>query len=124
MKKKFGIFILNKRLEHNYTLREFSRMIGISPEYLSKIENGLRSAPNEDVLNKISNKLVLDVEEKEQLYDLAAQSKPNLSLASDLIEYIQENEMLHKVLRIANRYKLSNKEWKEIFNYIKIFINK
>ncbi|MBQ9314011.1 MAG: helix-turn-helix transcriptional regulator [Clostridia bacterium] len=121
MKKEFGIFILNKRLEHNYTLREFSRMIGISPEYLSKIENGLRSAPNEDVLNKISNKLVLDVEEKEQLYDLAAQSKPNLSLASDLIEYIQENEMLHKVLRITKRYKLSNKEWKEIFNYIKNF---
>lgn len=121
MKKEFGIFILNKRLEHNYTLREFSRMIGISPEYLSKIENGLRSAPNEDILNKISNKLVLDIEEKEELYDLAAQSKSNLSLASDLIEYIQENEMLHKVLRIANRYKLSNKEWKEIFNYIKEF---
>lgn len=119
MKKEFGIFILNKRLEHNYTLREFSRMIGISPEYLSKIENGLRSAPNEDVLNEISNKLVLDVEEKEQLYDLAAQSKPNLSLASDLIEYIQENEMLHKTLRIANRYKLSNKEWKEILKHIK-----
>lgn len=45
-------------------------------------------------------------EEKERLYDLAAVVKPNLSLALDLIEYIKENEMLHKTLRVAKRNKL------------------
>lgn len=119
MKEKFGLFLLNKRIEHNYSLREFSRIIGISPEYLSKIENGLRSAPSEDILYRISIKLGLNKEEKEQLYDLAAQSKSNLSLAYDLIKYIYENEMVHKTLRIANRYKLSNNEWIEILKFIR-----
>lgn len=118
MKNTLGSFIVNKRQEKKISLRALSRIVGISPEYLSKIENGLRYAPKDDILEKIANKLALRDEEKEQLYDLAAEAKPNLSLALDLIEYIKENEMLHKTLRIAKRNKLSNKEWEEILEYI------
>lgn len=52
MKKTFGAFINEKRLEKNISLRCFSKMIDISSEYLSKIENGLRSAPKDMVLKK------------------------------------------------------------------------
>ena len=53
----FGKFISEKRLEKYISLRTFSNMIGISPEYLSKLENGLRAAPRDEVLNRIADKL-------------------------------------------------------------------
>ena len=96
MKDTFGAFISEKRLEKHISLRSFSQMISISAEYLSKIENGLRSAPKDITLRKMSDKLGLNIEEREKLYDLAAESKTYLSLSSDLIEYINENEIVHK----------------------------
>ncbi len=118
MKKTFGTFINEKRLDKDISLRSFSKMIDISPEYLSKLENDLRSAPKDVILEKIADKLLLSIEEKELLFDLAAESKPNLSLASDLIEYIHENEIVHKTLRVANRYKISTGEWQQVFDDI------
>lgn len=118
MKKTFGAFINEKRLEKNISLRCFSKMIDISSEYLSKIENGLRSAPKDMVLKKIADKLSLNFEEREELFDLAADSKPYLSLSSDLIEYINENEIIHKTLRLAKRSQLTNEEWEKIFEQI------
>lgn len=118
MKKTFGEYISEKRLEKNITLRNFSKMIDISPEYLSKLENNLRSAPKDVILEKIAIKLFLNVEERERLFDLAAESKANLSLASDLVEYICNNEIVHKTLRIAKRCKLTTEEWREIYDNI------
>lgn len=93
-------------------------MIDISPEYLSKLENGLRAAPRDEVLSRIANKLSLSSKEKEKLFDLAAESKANLSLASDLVEYIRNNEIVHKTLRMAKRCKVTTEEWQEIFDNI------
>ena len=118
MKDSFDIFIKKKRLENKVSLRVFSQMIDISPEYLSKLENGLRAAPRDEVLNRIANKLSLSSKEKEKLFDLAAESKANLSLASDLVEYIRNNEIVHKTLRMAKRCKVTTEEWQEIFDNI------
>lgn len=116
MDKTFGAFISEKRLNKGISLRSFSKMIDISPEYLSKLENNLRSAPKDVILEKIADRLLLSIEEKELLFDLAAESKPYLSLASDLIEYICENEIVHRTLRLAKRSKLANEEWQDIFD--------
>ncbi len=118
MEITFGAFINQKRSGKGLTLREFSKLIEISPEYLSKIENGLRSAPQNNILEKMADKLYLNVEERELLFDLAAKSKPYLSLASDLVEYINENEIVHKTLRLAKRCELTNEEWQKFFEQI------
>lgn len=118
MKVTFGSYISEKRLEKYISLRAFSNMIDISPEYLSKLENGLRAAPRYEILERIANKLSLSSGEKEKLFDLAAESKSNLSLASDLVEYICNNEIVHKTLRIAKRCKLTTEEWQEIYDNI------
>ena len=118
MKKTFGAFINEKRLRKDISLRAFSKMIDISPEYLSKIENDLRAAPKDKVLERIANALILSTEEREMLFELAAESKPYASLALDLVGYIKENEMVYKTLRIAKRYNIKNKEWQEIYEFI------
>lgn len=118
MEKTFGAFLCEKRISKDISLRNFSKIIGISPEYLSKIENNLRPAPKDIILEKIADKLSLSIEEREMLFDLAAESKVKLSLASDLVEYIRENEIVHKTLRIAKRCKITTEEWQEIFDNI------
>ena len=65
MKDTFGAFVSHKRQEQNVSLRQFSNLIKISPEYLSKIENNERSAPSTDILIRMSDKLFLSETEKE-----------------------------------------------------------
>ena len=118
MKNSFGLFVNKKRTERQITLRAFSNIIGISPEYLSKIENGLRSAPNDIVVRKIGQALLLNCEEKEILFDLAASSKTYPALALDLVEYIMENEEVHQILRLAKRYDVSTDDLQRIIDMI------
>lgn len=100
------------------SLREFSRRIGISPEYLSKIENELRSAPKDDTLEKMADKLGLNIDEREMLFDLAADSKPYLSLASDLLLYIKQNKSIHKALRLAKRCDADEEDWQNFIDFL------
>lgn len=116
--KNFGTFISKKRIERGVSLRAFSTMIEISPEYLSKIENNLRAAPKDIVVERIADVLILNNEERETLFDLAAESKPCLSLASDLVKYVKENKMVYKALRFAKRKELTDIDWQEILEYI------
>lgn len=118
MKNTFGAFISEKRLAKSISLRTFSRMIDISPEYLSKIENNFRSAPKDVVLDRIVDKLFLNTEEREKLFDLAAESKPYLTLASDLIEYINENKIVHQILRLAKRCNVSTEDLQLLHNIL------
>lgn len=125
MKDTFGEFIKKIRREKKISIRTFARLIDISPEHLSKIENNLRTAPSKNVIEKISNQLILDNLQREYLFDLAAESKPYMALALDLVEYIKENELVYKTLRIAKRYNIKNEEWQEVYEFIiKTYINK
>ena len=116
--KKFGTFIRKKRIERGVSLRAFSTMIEISPEYLSKIENNLRAAPKDIVGERRADVLIWNNEERETLFDLAAESKPCLSLASDLVKYVKDNKMVYKALRFAKRKELTDIDWQEILEYI------
>ena len=118
MKNTFGAFISDKRSDKEISVRAFSKKIGISAEYLSKIENGLRYAPKDDVVEQIAKELMLSIEEKEILYDLAAESKPIPSLATDLIEYIYNIEGVHKALRLAKRYGANEEDWQKIISFL------
>lgn len=113
MKVTFGAFVSRKRQEQNVSLRQFSNLIKISPEYLSKIENNERPAPSVDILMRMSDKLFLNETEKELFFDLAVQSKSDLSLAIDLIDYINRYPIVHKTLRIAKRCNATDEDWRK-----------
>lgn len=119
MKNKFGLFVKIKRTEKHITLRAFSHMVGISPEYLSKIENGLRSAPKGAVVKRISEALVLNDDEQELLFDLAALSKPTPTVAGDLVEYIVNNEKVHQFLRFLKKYNVSDDDFQLIMDMLR-----
>lgn len=117
-KNNFGSYIRRKRENKKISLRKFAFLVGISPEYLSKIENSVRPAPKVNIVEIIAQKLDLNQEEVEMLYDMAAESKESVSLASDLITYINENETIHKILRIGKRCNIDSDDWEKILECI------
>lgn len=116
MEKTFGSFIYEKRTKKNISLRGFANMIDVSAVYVSSMEKGKRSAPTHPVLLKIANALLLNDEERLFMLDLAAKSKKSLSLAEDLLTYINDNEIVHKALRIAKKCNATDEDWQKFID--------
>ncbi len=71
----FGTFIKEKRKERCVSLRKFAEQVGISPVYLSNLENDRMPAPKDDVVSSIARQLHLNEADTAMLYDLAAKAK-------------------------------------------------
>ena len=123
-KKIFGLYINEKRQILQKSLRKFAQEIKISPEYLSKIENGERSAPSKDILVRIAEKLKLNDNEMEVFYDLAAQTKSECFIAVDLAEYINSHPVIYRTLRISKRENVSDDAWNDFEHRINKSIKK
>lgn len=113
----FGKYLQSQRLACGKSMREFSVSVGITPQYLSDIENGKRAAPENEVLDKIIRALNLSVEEERVLYDIVA--KERNSLAQDIPNYIKENEIIIKALRTAKDANAGVEEWQKFIDEMK-----
>ena len=112
MNKKFGDLV--KQYRGNKTLKELGYEIGITAAYLSDIEKGNRF-PSKRVLDKFIDIFKLDGEEKNIFYDTVAKESPNnYEVSSDIAEYIMENEMLRKFIRVAQKKNVDKLFWNRI----------
>ena len=59
-KKSFGLHIRTLRLNSNIGQRKLAEKVGIAPSYLNDIEKNKRTAPKQNVINKLSNILSVD----------------------------------------------------------------
>lgn len=57
---KFSETIRKARIKCKLGLRELARKIDISPSYLSEIENDMKPAPSNDVIERLADELLLD----------------------------------------------------------------
>jgi len=60
----FGTFIKDKRKERCVSLRKFAEQVGISPVYLSNLENDCMPAPKDDVVSSIGFTKIFGKESK------------------------------------------------------------
>lgn len=61
MKDDFGKTIKELREKKDYGLRELARLVGISPGYLSQLENGIAlGLPSEETIIELANALSCD----------------------------------------------------------------
>lgn len=109
----FGAFVREKRLasEPYISMRQLAELLGISPVYMSNIENNRNPAPKDDILERMSVLLKLSKNEREVLYELAAKSKNYTAVPGDLPEYISTNELARVALRVAKDVDATDKEW-------------
>lgn len=116
MEKTFGSFIFEKRTQKHISLRGLADMIDVSPVYVSSMEKGKRAAPTYPVLMKIADSLLLSDDEKVLMLDLAAKSKNTLTLAEDLLTYINDNEFVHRALRTAKKCNATDEDWQDFID--------
>ena len=65
--------------------------------------------------------LMLESNEIDVFYDLAAKTKGDTFLAIDLVKYINDNEIIHSTLRLSKRCNVSSTDWQDIY---KLFYEK
>jgi transcriptional regulator with XRE-family HTH domain len=113
---RFGDFIKRKRQEHpdELTLKEVSKMLGISLSFLSDVENNRRKPFDKEKIELFVEKLGLTVDEKALMYDLAARDRGEVpSDIEDIMMYGEIGDMARLALRQSNAGKISEDDWKQ-----------
>lgn len=94
--EKFGTFIKEKRIACGITLRGLASEIGIAPAYMSDIEKGHRYPPDKDKLYAIATTLHLSEDDRDKMFDLAANAKENtVSPISRSTSWATNRSVLH-----------------------------
>lgn len=113
----FGEFLAEKREERDLTLREMARKMGVSAPFLSDVEKN-RSAPlTKERLDKVSEILNLDTDEKTTMYDLVGRQRN--TVAPDLPDYIMGRDYVAMALRTARDLNASEAEWRKFVEDLK-----
>ena len=112
---RFGDFIKNKRINHpdELTLKEVSKMLGISLSFLSDVENNRRKPFDKDKIDLFAELLGLDEGDKAVMFDLAARDRKEVpSDIEDIMMYGEIGEMARLALRKSNAGEISEEDWK------------
>ena len=107
----FGQVIRELRIKHkNYnSLREFAKKVGLSPAYISRIENDREPPPSEKVVERLAEALGAD---KYELFSYAGKGP------SEFLEAFKKNPKgVASFLRKAQEIGLgTDKDWIELEN--------
>lgn len=115
----FGLFLREKRLQKELSLRKLAELSGLSHIYLHHVENGKKAPPRDKALIELASALKLDNESKIIFFDLAAKSKSehdknNFYSPVDVARYINEQSNVKNVIREADKQNKSNEFWDEL----------
>ncbi len=105
----FGQIVKELRLKRRASQRQLARQAGITPAYLSDIENSKRNAPPKPLIQKMA--FLLGVDEK-FLFDLAGDA-PN-RIPPDIPEIIKRHPESVGLLRAIHQHQLSDKRVREL----------
>ncbi len=92
----------------NMSLRELARRLGITPSYVSDIEND-RRVPSEEVLRRIADELGLDFDD---LVARAGRIGPNAE------RYLRETPAATTLFRRITEQKLTDKEIRKLIDEV------
>lgn len=116
-KIEFGDYVKVRREKLGKTLRSFAAEVGISPAYLSDIENGNRRAP-EKFLEKFAQALqIVDPDELHAFYDMAGVSQGGQH--ADINSYMDDKPHARIAMRTAIDQDLSDADWQKLIELIK-----
>lgn len=118
-KKTFGEFLTEKRKSRGVLMKDLADELGVSKVYLCDVEKGRKAAPKSEHLKIIAEQLNLNEEERNTMYDLAAEAQAyQKGISPDLPEYIMENDIVRAALRTAKKYNINDEEWLDFIRRI------
>lgn len=101
----FGKTLKEKRMDTGLSLREFAGRVGISPGYLSDLENEKVAPPSETVILDMAKALGVD---KTELLKAAEKVDPEVT------EYVAQEPRAADFLRMAKEKNFDNGDWKKL----------
>jgi HTH-type transcriptional regulator, competence development regulator len=107
----FGKILKESRLKAGMGLREVAGRVGISPGYLSDLENEKVPPPSEKVILDMAFTLGVD---KGELLKAASKVDPELS------EYVAQEPRAADFLRMAKEQGYRNGDWDKLTQLVKI----
>jgi len=123
MAGEFGAFIDAKRRGRapdgkDIMLKDIADAMDKTATYLSDIVKGRRNPPEMDLLERIAAVLLLNDEEKAEMFDLAGRDRNEVS--PDLPEYIMDEDLPHArtALRKAKEKGMGDDFWKKVYESI------
>lgn len=117
----FGEYLRQWRLKAGYGLRSFAIAIGMQPSNLSNIEHGRLPPPQDiEVLKLIAETLGLlkGSDEYSLFFDLAVKHKEG-ALPPDVTSYAAKTPGIPVLFRTIENKKLSERELRELAEYIR-----
>ena len=115
----FGSYLEFIRKEKGRSLRETARAIDVTATFYSKVERGLKAPLTAERIEAVARFLLLTDEEKDRLYDLAANWKGELSLPEDCAEYAKQIPSAVDALRVARGMGMGESEWAQMVEDLK-----
>lgn len=104
MKKSFGKTLRDLRLQQNLGLRIVADELGLSPSYISRIEQDKEPPPRTEVIRKMADLL----NGTDVLFDLANTSPP------DLVQSLEKRPDIRELIRTITFAKCSRDDVREI----------
>lgn len=124
-KLTFGEFLTEKRKSRGVLMKDLADELGVTKVYLCDVEKGRKAAPKSEHLQIIAEQLNLSEEERNTMYDLAAEAQAyQKGISPDLPEYIMENDIVRTALRTAKKYNISDSEWLDFIKKIEASVKK
>jgi len=118
---RFGAYIKSKRLkdERELTLKDMSKVLGLSLSLLSDIEQGRRKPFGSDKIEKFCEYLQLSDADKALMYDLAARETGDIpSDLDDIMMHSEVGNMARMALRMTNAGVADEEDWKQFIREI------
>lgn len=115
----FGSF-LNQHRQGKMTLRAFSAKIGVTPAYISDIENDRRDPPGKELVDKMAAELSISGSNLFVFYDLAGYGR--MEVSPDLLEYIMYSkaaDVVRLALRTARDHGATKEDWQKFIEELK-----
>lgn len=79
----FSHALLNLRIKHNFRQRELAELLGYEQSYISALEIGLKSLPNQDFMERVIKAFQMSSEEANELTTAYWASERKLTIEPD-----------------------------------------
>ena len=116
----FGERLKKLRKEKDISLRQMAKILGITPPYLSRIENGHEHPPKAEHISKMAEILGID---ESVLFELVPTDLKNKRIPDEIVEGYQKDGVSKKKVpeffRSVKKAKLTEEEWDELIEEVK-----
>lgn len=102
------------------SIKDLSKLTGITSAYLSMLENNKRKNPSTEMLQKIANQLNIDIN---QLFVPDESTSEEINVINNIKEVIDENN-LKTIAAHFDGEKFTNDDLEDIEKFIKFIVSK